>query len=155
MHESCFWTNLRTRQQPWSTYAVHQTTLTHWALSSDFLLVYLCFKMTSPWDDESQWFAMILLFVWMLTSKFIKLLGHYIRYPADFLLLPVSIAFGYLHGFIKVKAMVSLTSTTWGSREGADTNDAYRMVRVTQTEKEKPDDFHAIKMSALTNDSQS
>lgn len=44
----------------------------------------------------------------MLISKFLKLLGHYIRYPVDFLLLPISILFGYLHGVIKAKAMLSL-----------------------------------------------
>lgn len=44
----------------------------------------------------------------MFMSKFIKLMGHYIRYPVDFLLLPVSIIFGYLHGLIKVYAMLSL-----------------------------------------------
>ena len=48
------------------------------------------------------------LLVWMFTSKFIKLLGHYVRYPIDFLMLPVSIIFGYLHGIIKAKAMLSL-----------------------------------------------
>lgn len=41
-------------------------------------------------------------------SKFLKLLGHYIRHPVDFLLLPVSIIFGYLHGLIKAKAMLTL-----------------------------------------------
>lgn len=50
----------------------------------------------------------ILLMGWMFVTKFIKLLGHYIRYPVDFLLLPISILFGYLHGLIKVYAMLSL-----------------------------------------------
>jgi hypothetical protein len=36
------------------------------------------------------------------------LLGHYRRYPADFLLLPVSILFGYFHGAIKIYAAVTL-----------------------------------------------
>ena len=46
---------------------------------------------------------------WMFTSKFIKLMGHYIRYPGDFLLLPVSISFGYFHSIIiKVYALLSL-----------------------------------------------
>ena len=49
-----------------------------------------------------------MLLSWMLMSKFVKLLGHYIRHPVDFLLLPVSIIFGYLHGLIKAKAMLSL-----------------------------------------------
>lgn len=48
----------------------------------------------------------------MLMSKFLKLLGHYIRHPVDFLLLPVSIIFGYLHGLIKAKAMISLNAVS-------------------------------------------
>ncbi|KAI5299976.1 hypothetical protein KEM55_000714 [Ascosphaera atra] len=67
------------------------------------------------------------LCAWMFISKFIKLLGHYIRYPVDFVLLPVSILFGYLHGLIKVYAAWTLNVTTWGSREGADENDKDRM----------------------------
>lgn len=46
--------------------------------------------------------------LWMFISKFIKLLGHYIRYPVDFLLLPVSILFGYFHGIIKIYAVLTL-----------------------------------------------
>ena len=52
--------------------------------------------------------GLALLLSWILMSKFIKLLGHYMRHPVDFLLLPVSIIFGYLHGLIKAKAMLSL-----------------------------------------------
>ena len=46
--------------------------------------------------------------VWMFVSKFIKLIGHYIRYPVDVLLLPVSILFGYFHGIIKIYAVLTL-----------------------------------------------
>lgn len=128
----------------------------------------------------------------MFVSKFIKLMGHYIRYPVDFLLLPISILFGYLHGIIKAYAMLSLNvvcrsidlalsnltstlhfrafsgcpldyippqrvaniitnsfkdclrlmvraQTAWGSRDGADDDDAYRMIRVTQKHQEATD----------------
>ena len=44
----------------------------------------------------------------MFLSKFLKLLGHFIRYPEDFFLLPVSILFGYGHGLIKVYAACTL-----------------------------------------------
>ena len=92
--------------------------------------------------------GLVMLLCWMLMSKFLKLLGHYIRYPVDFLLLPVSILFGYLHGLIKARAMLSLNvvsrhilavdplltycllQTAWGTRHGADDDDAYRMIRV-------------------------
>lgn len=60
------------------------------------------------WDEEIRTAGLAALLTWIFISKFVKLLGHYIRYPVDFLLLPVSILFGYLHGLIKAKAMVSL-----------------------------------------------
>lgn len=44
----------------------------------------------------------------MLFSKFIKLLGHYVRYPVDFIMLPISILFGYFHGAIKIYAVLTL-----------------------------------------------
>lgn len=44
----------------------------------------------------------------MLISKFSKNLGHYVRYPSDIALLPASIIFGWLHGLIKLYAMVTL-----------------------------------------------
>lgn len=49
----------------------------------------------------------------MFLSKFIKLLGHYIRYPIDFLFLPLSILFGYFHGFIKLYAMLTLNVVSY------------------------------------------
>ena len=100
--------NPRTSSQPWSTYAVHLTTLSHWAILWDALLVYSYFRLAESWDDDTRAFGLALLTGWMLMSKFLKLLGHYIRYPVDFLLLPVSILFGYFHGLIKGYAMLSL-----------------------------------------------
>lgn len=51
---------------------------------------------------------MTALYLWIFTSKFIKLLGHYLRYPVDVLLIPVSILFGYFHGAIKMYAVMTL-----------------------------------------------
>lgn len=87
---------------------MHLTTLSPPALLGDMLLIYLCHKATEPWDRESHVRAMYALLCWMAVSKFIKLLGHYIRYPVDILLIPVSVLFGYFHGAIKIYAVVSL-----------------------------------------------
>ncbi|RWQ91762.1 putative polysaccharide synthase Cps1 [Paecilomyces variotii] len=124
-------------RQPWSTYAVHLTTLSPPALLGDMALVFLCHKATELWDHESHLLAMQLLAAWMFTSKFIKLFGHWTRYPIDFLLLPVSILFGYFHGGIKMYAVLTLSVTAWGSRAGADANDAERMRKRTDIEREK------------------
>ncbi|KAK2801846.1 hypothetical protein FQN50_007591 [Emmonsiellopsis sp. PD_5] len=120
-------------RQPWSTYAVYLTTLSPPAFLGDYALIALCQEGTRDWDEDSRNLILHSLYVWMFVSKFIKLLGHYIRYPVDFVLLPVSIFFGYFHGLVKLYAACSLNVTTWGTRDGADASDAERM-------REKPDD---------------
>lgn len=95
-------------RQPWSAYAVHLTTLSPPAIVGDMLLIWFCHQATAPWGAVWHAHAMHALFLWMFTSKWIKLLGHFIRYPVDVLLLPVSILFGYFHGIIKVYAALTL-----------------------------------------------
>ncbi|KZF21994.1 glycosyltransferase family 2 protein [Xylona heveae TC161] len=131
-YEGYVWT-----KQPWSTYAIHLPTLTACAIVWDPMLIYLCYRATEGWSNRTQFLAIGTLLAWMFLSKSIKLIGHFVRYPEDIVLLPVSMLFGYFHSFIKLYAFLTLNVTTWGSREGADTDDAYRMIRLNQAELEK------------------
>jgi hypothetical protein len=70
--------------------------------------VFLLIKATQNWDVQSRPYALGILLLWMLVSKFVKLLGYFTRYPQDIVLLPVSILFGYFHGLIKVYAFFTL-----------------------------------------------
>ncbi|GIJ91598.1 hypothetical protein Asppvi_010567 [Aspergillus pseudoviridinutans] len=74
---------------------------------------------------------------WSRSNWRSNLTRHYIRYPVDILLLPVSILFGYFHGGIKMYAVLTLNVTTWGSRDGADDYDAERMKRRTDIDRMK------------------
>jgi hypothetical protein len=94
--------------QPYSAYAVHLTTLSPPAFIGDGALVWLLHRAGQTWSPDQRHLAMYTLLVWMLISKFSKNLGHYIRYPTDVALLPVSILFGWFHGLIKLYAMVTL-----------------------------------------------
>lgn len=94
--------------QPYSAYAVHLTTLSPPAFIGDGALVWLLYKAGQTWSADQRHLALYTLFVWMFISKFSKNLGHYIRYPTDVALLPVSILFGWFHGLIKLYAMVTL-----------------------------------------------
>jgi len=71
-------------------------------------LVWLCYKATVSWGDALHDRAMTALYLWIFSSKVLKLLGHYIRYPVDVFLIPVSILFGYFHGVIKIYAVMTL-----------------------------------------------
>ncbi|TKA77789.1 hypothetical protein B0A49_03954 [Cryomyces minteri] len=119
------------RQQPWSTYAVQQTTLTGWPLLIDSALVYLCWRITRPYTHDEKMFYRGLLIAWIIFSKIVKNLEHYVRHPVDLLLLPIGIGFAYLHGSVlKLYALFTLDVTAWGSRDGADNDDATRMIRI-------------------------
>lgn len=71
--------------------------------------------LASPPDRLN--FACICLASWILLSKVIKLIPYFCRYPQDLIFLPVSIAFSYLHGFINIYALFTLTTTHWGGQQ--------------------------------------
>lgn len=107
---------------------------------------------TTDWSFDQRMPALAFAGIWIFVfTKSIKLIGHFVRYPIDFFLLPVSVAFGYVHGVIKLIGLFTLSEvsqdpedvyntegqqanagleTAWGSREGADTDDRYRMIRL-------------------------
>ncbi|KPI42629.1 uncharacterized protein AB675_9516 [Cyphellophora attinorum] len=120
-------------QQPWSTYAVQLTTVTQLAALGDVGLWFLLYKGVADWPEARAHQAYWLLGSWMIFSKFIKLITHFVRYPVDIMLWPVSVLFGWLHGIIKIYALLTLNETTWGSRAGADADNKDRMIRGNRT----------------------
>lgn len=96
-------------QQPWCLYALHFATFTSLAFVVDPLLLVSLWKATSDWDPKSRsnvfWAQVIYMFAF---TKVVKLVGLFKRNPSDIMFLPVSIVFGYLHGFIKLYALFTL-----------------------------------------------
>ncbi|KAF2148334.1 glycosyltransferase family 2 protein [Myriangium duriaei CBS 260.36] len=116
--------------QPWTTYAVFQTTLTAWAMV-DPILFSLIWRATNDWPSEDRTRVLMAAGFWIFGfAKTVKLLGHFVRYPADLTMLPISVLFGYVHGVIKLIGLFTLFETAWGSREGADEDDRLRMIRL-------------------------
>ena len=96
------------RQQPWCAYSLHLATFGPPAFVMDALLAWLLFKAS---DQGSKWkliSAMIAFTVWLTFTKVVKLIPHLYRYPMDVKFIPVAIVFGYLHGFIKIYALLTL-----------------------------------------------
>ncbi|OQO02021.1 hypothetical protein B0A48_12494 [Cryoendolithus antarcticus] len=126
--------------QPWSTYSVLQTTITAWALPYDCLILYSWYLASQNWPSDFRRAFFITLLSWIfLFSKTVKLWGHFTRYPADIVFLPVYISFGYLHGIIKAYGLFTLNATTWGSRDGADTDNRVRMIRLPRYDSPEPE----------------
>ncbi|USW53409.1 Putative nucleotide-diphospho-sugar transferase [Septoria linicola] len=117
--------------QPWSTYTVLQTTITAWALPYDILIFASWYHASKDWSSDERTYLFTFLILWTYGfSKTVKLWGHFFRYPVDVIYLPLYIAFGYFHGCIKAYGMLTLSQTTWGSRDGADTDNRVRMIKL-------------------------
>jgi cellulose synthase/poly-beta-1,6-N-acetylglucosamine synthase-like glycosyltransferase len=125
---------------PWSLYAVFQTTITQWAFPYDCALIFvfhMAMKEAGYYHTESEdgqrhkcMLLWALFLGHMIFSKTIKLVPHLLRNPGDIRFVPVSILFGYFHNFIKFYGFITVTETTWGTREGADADDNIRMLPI-------------------------
>jgi hypothetical protein len=115
-------------QQPWCTYALHFATFTSLAFVTDPLLLYSCWNATQEWAPTSRYTLLAAELVFMFCfTKVVKLVGLFRRNPSDIVYLPVSIIFGYFHGFIKLYALFTLKQTSWGSRADGDEHNQFRL----------------------------
>ncbi|CAI6339815.1 unnamed protein product [Periconia digitata] len=130
---------------PWSLYAVFQTTITQWAFVIDCVL-FACFYFAlsdagyysaqDVGEDGARSLNWQRALLWALFaghwlfSKTIKLVPHLLRNPGDVRFVPVSVLFGYFHNLIKMYGCITVTETTWGTREGADADDNIRMIPI-------------------------
>ncbi|KAL5606644.1 hypothetical protein BROUX41_003041 [Berkeleyomyces rouxiae] len=117
-------------QQPWCTYALHIATFTSLAFVVDPLLIWSSWRATQDWEDRQDrlyatWALVIFMFGF---TKVVKLVGLFRRDYNSLVFLPLSIAFGYFHGLIKLHALFTLKMTSWGSRADGDQNDDARLM---------------------------
>ncbi|KAL2060104.1 hypothetical protein VTL71DRAFT_9926 [Oculimacula yallundae] len=115
------------RQQMWSTYALHIATFTSLSIAFDPFIIYCLHRVAYDLPGNGYYYAMWAQAIFMMWIKVIKLIGLFRREPYDIVFLPLSIVFGYFHGFIKIYAGITHRMTSWGSREDGDTNDNERM----------------------------
>lgn len=88
---------------------MHIATFTSLAFVVDPLLLVSLWKGTANWDPTSQRYAFWTQFIFMFAfTKVVKLVGLFKKDPRDIMFLPVSIVFGYFHGFIKLYALATL-----------------------------------------------
>ncbi len=89
-------------------------TFTSLAFIVDPLLLVTCWWATADWDPASRRWAFWGQFAFMFAfTKVVKLMGLFLRNPGDVCFLPVSILFGYFHGFIKLYALCTLRMVSW------------------------------------------
>ena len=100
-------------RQPWSVYGVYLTSFVNFALFYDAALIFSLSKTSLAARNDS---LLLLLILWIMMSKTIKLLPHFIRCPKDVVYFPGYVVFAYFHSFLKLYAGLTFYVTTWGSR---------------------------------------
>lgn len=106
------------RDQPWSTYALHLSSFNPPAFVMDSTLAYLLYQgleaVQPNWAGLSPSRGLTIFGIWLLFTKSVKLWPYFYEHPGDLTMLPAQIVFGYLHGLIKLYTLVTLHRTTWG-----------------------------------------
>jgi cellulose synthase/poly-beta-1,6-N-acetylglucosamine synthase-like glycosyltransferase len=95
---------------PWTTYAMFLSSFTNFALIYDALLF-----ITLSWSGSNYMPALVMV---LLLTKLIKPLPHLMRERDDWWFVPGGILFGYLHGFIRLYAFVTMDNVEWSGRSG-------------------------------------
>ncbi len=73
----------------------------------DFLLLWLWYQSTSSSEKYVKIWRLA-FWIWWLMAENVKLIGLYRRNVWDIFFLPLSIFFGYFHGFIKLYGLMTL-----------------------------------------------
>jgi len=110
-NESYWW-----RRHTWSAYAVYFSSLMTPAILVDGTLYYLLKQSLLGQPERFVWYAMTALVIFTLLQKTVKLWPHFFRHPSDLKFIPILLAFSYLHGFINIYALLTMTANRWGGR---------------------------------------
>ena len=93
---------------PWGLYAIYIASFQTPAFIIDGLLLYSLHRACLGEPLITYRTLMSMFAGWLLFTKTIKLIPHFLRHPTDLRFLPVSLIFGYLHGFINIYALMTL-----------------------------------------------
>jgi hypothetical protein len=69
--------------------------------------------------DGTRWAGLwfVILGSWIAFTKVVKLIPHFQIHPDDLQFLPAMVIFSYVHGFINIWAIFTMTTTHWGSKD--------------------------------------
>lgn len=120
MRKETYWCSWK---YAWGCYVIYFGQYQTPALLFDGILAGLLYQAMKPHPIHAT-AAYLALGLWLFFTKIMKMIPHFIRHPVDMKFIPASILFSYLHGFINVYAKLTLTTTSWGSQNLAQLEQA-------------------------------
>lgn len=100
----------------WGTYVIYLGQFQTPALFVDGCLGGLLYASLQGCSSATRYWSLVAFGTWLLFTKIVKLIPHFLRYPQDIIYLPAAILFAYLHGFLNLYAVCTMTTTVWGSQ---------------------------------------
>jgi cellulose synthase/poly-beta-1,6-N-acetylglucosamine synthase-like glycosyltransferase len=111
---------------PWGIYVIYFCQFQQPMLLIDITLYALLRASLQPFiSPDTLFYSSVAFGVWLLSTKVVKMIPHFLRNPLDLIWLPVLILFAYFHSLLNVYALCTLTETSWGGK-------------ILEPEKEKP-----------------
>lgn len=100
----------------WSAFMVYSAALVNFAIVWDAALIYAMVRATEGGVDDISAVCIVFLIIWILASKAIKIIPHFIRHPSDLSLLVFQVIFAYIHSFYKLWALLTFWDCDWSGR---------------------------------------
>ncbi len=104
-------------RHPWTNFATILTGLVNFALFVDPFLVYLLTQSSLYQESRTPWALVSALIAWILASKLVKLIPHFILYPGDIVFFPGYVLFAYFHSLLKLYALLTAWDVSWSGRQ--------------------------------------
>ncbi len=102
---------------PWTSFAAIITGILNFALVIDPLLVYLFIRSELYRDSDDRVLLLKWLIAWVLASKLVKLLPHFVDHPGDVVFFPGYVVFSYFHSLLKFYALLTFWNCSWSGRK--------------------------------------
>ncbi|KAI5925718.1 nucleotide-diphospho-sugar transferase [Camillea tinctor] len=101
------------KRQPWCVYAVYITSFVNFALFYDAALLYTLYYHTTFGHNLTSLGCMT---AFIVSTKLVKLVAHFLRCPGDVLFFPGYVLFAYYHSLLKLYALITFYETAWCGR---------------------------------------
>jgi cellulose synthase/poly-beta-1,6-N-acetylglucosamine synthase-like glycosyltransferase len=115
MRKESYW---RSRKYAWGAYVIYFSCF-QFAFFTDLFFFKSLDLVLSAFSASSgtRFWSFAAFFVWLLFTKVVKMMPHFLRNPLDLVWLPALILFGYFHSLLNIYVLCTLSQTAWGGKD--------------------------------------
>ncbi|KAJ3012514.1 hypothetical protein HKX48_006246 [Thoreauomyces humboldtii] len=88
-------------------------------LAGPATVMYVLFR-TPRAGELPHWIILVSYLVWLVITRLIKYMPHFVRRPQDILMVPIWVVFNIYFAIMKIYCLFTLHVTDWGTREGSE-----------------------------------